>query len=294
MSILIDENTRVIVQGITGNFGRFHSLLLMEYGTKIVAGVTPGRGGSVECGVPVYDSVAEAVERHRANAAAMFVPAPFVKDAIFESIEAGLELIVCLVEGVPVHDMMMVKKRLEGTRTILLGPNCPGLISPGKSLIGFMPGYIYRPGSVGIVSRSGTFSYQVADAVSRAGYGQSTCVGIGGDPISGISFVEVLERFERDPETEVIVLIGEIGRQAEEEAAEYIRHHVRKPVVGIILGRTAPPDKQMGHAGAIVSAGRGSYESKVRALEAAGVRMALTAGEVARLVGEALRGVKSA
>ncbi|MFZ5651808.1 MAG: succinate--CoA ligase subunit alpha [Bacillota bacterium] len=284
MSILVDENTRVIFQGMTGKFGTYHSQLMLEYGTKIVAGVTPGRGGSEVNGVPVYDSVQEVLAEHNANALITMVPAPFVKDAVFEAIDAGIGLIVCLVEGVPVHDMMLVRRKIAGTGCIMIGPNCPGIVSPGKALLGFMPGYIYKPGRVGLVSRSGTFSYQVALALSNADFGQSTCVGIGGDPITGVSFVEILKLFEEDPDTDAIVLVGEIGRTSEEEAAEYIGKEVKKPVVSIILGQTAPPGKQMGHAGAIITAGRGTYESKVGALKAAGVPVARSANEVAAML----------
>jgi len=288
MSILVDENTRVIFQGMTGKFGSYHSRLMMEYGTNIVAGVTPGRGGAEANGVPVYDSFKAALAEHSANAAITMMPAPFVKDAVFEAIDAGIKLIVCLVEGVPVHDMMLVRKKLAGADCVMIGPNSPGLVSPGKALLGFMPGSIYSPGPVGLVSRSGTFSYQVATALSQAGIGQTTCAGIGGDPITGISFVDILSRFEADPDTEGIVLVGEIGRTSEEEAAEYIGRAVTKPVAAIILGETAPPGKQMGHAGAIITAGRGTYESKHNAFKSVGVPVAHTAKEVAVLMADLL------
>jgi succinyl-CoA synthetase alpha subunit len=290
LSILVDRDTRVIVQGITGRFGSYHSLAMSEYGTRVVAGVTPGRGGEEVAGIPVYDSIAEAREERGGDAVVVLVPAPFVKDAVFEALDCGTPLVVCLVEGVPVKDTMLMKRRLGETGVLMVGPNSPGLISPGKSLVGFMPAAIYMPGPVGIVSRSGTFSYQVADALTRIGIGQSTCVGIGGDPISGISFGEVLGLFEQDPETELIVLVGEIGRTAEEEAAAYIRQHVTKPVVSLILGATAPPDKQMGHAGAIVTAGRGTHESKLRAMLEAGIPVARTATELAGMVRDRLTG----
>ena len=289
MSILVDTQTRVIFQGMTGNFGQYHSQLMLNYGTKIVAGVTPGRGGDEVNGVPIYDSIAEAVDQNPADTVITMVPAPFVKEALFEAIDAGVRLIVCLVEGVPVRDMLMVKRRLAGGRCTLLGPNSPGIISPGKALLGYMPGDIYRPGRVGIVSRSGTFSYPVARSLSQAGLGQSTSVGIGGDPVTGVSFVEVLELFESDPDTDVVVLVGEIGRSSEEEAAEYIKAGMTKPVIAIILGEFAPPGKQMGHAGAIITAGRGTYTSKVRALEMAGVPVARTPDEVAKLVMQKLQ-----
>lgn len=289
MSILVDENTRVIFQGMTGKFGTYHSQLMLEYGTRIVAGVTPGRGGSQVNGIPVYDSVREVLAEHHADAVITMVPAPFVKDALFEAIDAGIKLIVCLVEGVPVHDMMLVSRKIAGTGCVVIGPNSPGIVSPGKALLGFMPGYIYKPGRVGIVSRSGTFSYQVATTLSNIGFGQSTCVGIGGDPITGVSLVDILKFFESDPGTDAIVLVGEIGRTSEEEAAEYIKEAVKKPVVAIILGQTAPPGKQMGHAGAIITAGRGTYESKVNALKAAGVPVARTANEVAVMLADIIK-----
>lgn len=288
MSILVDKHTQVAVQGMTGKFGTYHSQLMMEYGTRIVAGVTPGKGGVVINGAPIYDSMADAMAEHRVDAVAVLVPGPFVKDAVFEALDAGVGLIVCLVEGVPVRDTMLVNRRLRETDAVMIGPNSPGIVTPEQCLIGFMPGSIYQPGPVGIVSRSGTFSYQVAGALTRSGVGQSTCLGIGGDPLSGIAFSDVLERFERDEETEVIVLIGEIGRTAEEEAAEYIREHITKPVFSLVLGATAPPDKQMGHAGAIITAGKGSYRSKVDALEAAGVRVCQTADELALAVASGL------
>jgi succinyl-CoA synthetase alpha subunit len=290
VSILVDRNTRVIAQGMTGRFGTYHTGLMMQYGTRIVAGVTPGKGGTEVHGVPIYDSLAEAQSVHLADATITFVPAPYTMDAVFEALDAGIRFIACVVEGVPVRDAMMICLRLRGTGAVMLGPNSPGIITPGQCAIGFMPGHIYRPGPVGIVSRSGTFSYLVADTLTKAGLGQSTCVGIGGDPITGVSFIEILERFEADPETEAIVIVGEIGRTAEEEAAEYVASHVSKPVVGIIAGRTAPEGKQMGHAGAIITRGMGSYRSKVQAFERAGIGVAMTPKDVARLVGEALAG----
>jgi succinyl-CoA synthetase alpha subunit len=286
MSIMIDQRTRVVVQGITGRFGSYHSQRMREYGTQVVAGVTPGKGGEEVGGIPVFDSLGEAKEATGAEVVAVLVPGPFVKDAAFEAIDAGIDLIVCLVEGVPVQDTMMIARRLRESHTRMIGPNSPGLVSPGRSLVGFMPGHVYLPGPVGIVSRSGTFSYQVAQALTQRGVGQSTCLGIGGDPISGMSFGEVLDLFEDDPGTEVIVLIGEIGRTAEEEAAEHIRAHIRKPVFSMILGATAPPGKQMGHAGAIITAGKGTYASKAEALHSAGVPVARTASELAGMVAE--------
>lgn len=290
MSILLDRESRVIVQGITGRLAAFHTARMLEYGTRIVAGVTPGRGGEELHGIPIYDSVADALAEHPADVSAILVPPAHAADAIFEAADAGIPLLVCMVEGIPVRDMMLVRRRLRESRTLLLGPNSPGIISPGRSLCGYMPAQIFTPGPVGVVSRSGTFSYLVARHLTQAGLGQTTCVGIGGDPITGVGYPDILARFEADPETEVIVLIGEIGRTAEEEAAEYIRSHVTKPVVAIVLGATAPPGRQMGHAGAIIANGRGTYESKVRALEAAGVRVARSAAEVPGLVRQALAG----
>lgn len=253
-----------------------------------MAGVTPGKGGSQAAGVPVYDTLREALKRHEANATVIFVPAPFVKDAIFEAVDNEVPVAICIVEGAPVRDMTLVRARLAEGRTRLIGPNCPGVISPGKCMVGVMPLEPYRPGRIGVLSRSGTFSYKVADSLSQAGFGQSTCVGIGGDPLRGTSHAQLLEMFEQDPETEAMVIIGEIGGTGEEEAAEYIRGHVRKPAVAIILGLAAPPGKPMGHAGAIVMGGRGAYQSKVEALERAGVPVARSAGEVPQLLAQVL------
>ncbi len=286
MSILVNKETRVIAQGITGNFGTFHSQRMIEYGTKVVAGVTPNKGGMVVNGVPVYDTLQEAVKYHPADATITFVPAPFVKEAFMEAIEAEIKVVAGVIEGMPVKDMMLIYHMLKGTKTVLLGPNAPGIITPEECSMGFMPGQAYRKGHVGIVSRSGTFSYQVADAVTRAGLGESTCLGIGGDPITGVTFIDILKLFEKDPETEAIVLIGEIGRKAEEEAAEFIQSEVKKPVVAIIAGASAPEGKTMGHAGAIITAGRGSYASKAEAFKRAGVPVARTTSEVARLLHE--------
>ncbi|MDW7710240.1 MAG: succinate--CoA ligase subunit alpha [Deferrisomatales bacterium] len=288
MSILVNRNTRVVAQGITGTFGRYHTARMLEYGTRIVAGVTPGRGGSTVNGVPVYDTVAEAVRHGGADAAITFVPGPYTAQAIAEDLEAGIPLVAAVVEGVPVRDMMLLMPLIRDCGATVIGPNSPGLLSTDGCSIGFLPGSIYMPGPVGLVSRSGTFSYAVAHALTLAGLGQTTCVGIGGDPITGVGFVDMLERFEADPQTEAIVLVGEIGRSCEEEAAEYIAAHVSKPVVAIIAGRTAPEGKAMGHAGAIISGGRGSYASKEQALQGAGVPVARTPEEVALRVGEAL------
>ncbi len=288
MSILVNKDTRVISQGITGRLGSFATGRMMEYGTKVVAGVTPGKGGTELDGVPVYDTVREAVREHPADATITFVPPPFVKEAIFEALEVGIKLIVVAVERMPVKDMMMVHQALEQTDTVLLGPNSPGIITADECSIGYFPGDVYRKGPVGIVSRSGTFSYQVADYITKAGLGETTALGLGGDPITGVSFIDILKLYEADPETKVIVLIGEIGRTSEEQAAEYIQSEVSKPVVAIIAGRTAPAGKTMGHAGAIITGGRGSYESKVNALEKAGIPVARTAKEVATLAKQAL------
>ena len=290
MSILVNKDTRVICQGITGKLGSFATGQMMRYGTKVVAGVTPGKGGAELNGVPVYDTVREAVKYHPADASITFVPPPFVREAIFEALEAGIKLVVVAVERMPVKDMMIVRQVLRQSDAVLLGPNSPGIITAEECSIGYFPGDVYRKGPVGIVSRSGTFSYQVADYITKAGLGETTALGIGGDPITGVSFIDILRLFEADPETKVIVLIGEIGRTSEEQAAEYIQSDVSKPVVGIIAGRTAPPGKTMGHAGAIITGGRGSYDSKVKALERAGVPVAKTAKEVATLVRQALKG----
>jgi len=291
MSILVNTDTRVISQGITGRLGSFTTDRMIEYGTKVVAGVTPGKGGTEVNGVPVYDTVREAVKYHPADATITFVPPPFVKEAIFEALEVGIKFIVVAVERMPVKDMMIVYQALKQSDTVLLGPNCPGIITAEECSIGYFPGDVYRKGPVGIVSRSGTFSYQVADYITKAGLGETTALGIGGDPVTGVGFIDILKLFEKDPETKVIVLIGEIGRTSEEQAAEYIQSEVSKPVVAIITGRTAPPGKTMGHAGAIITGGRGSYESKVNALEKAGLPVAKTAKEVAVLAKQALEGV---
>ncbi len=289
MSILVNKETRVIAQGITGNFGTFHSQRMIEYGTKVVAGVTPNKGGMVVNGVPVYDTLREAVKYHPADATITFVPAPFVKEAFMEAIEAEMKVIAGVIEGMPVKDMMLIYQMLKGTKTALLGPNSPGIITPEECSMGFMPGHVYRKGPVGIVSRSGTFSYQVADAVTRAGMGESTCLGIGGDPITGVTFIDILKLFQKDPETEAILLIGEIGRKAEEEAAEFIQREVNKPVVAIIAGASAPEGKTMGHAGAIITGGKGSYASKVETFKRAGVPVARTTQEAAQFMADRLR-----
>jgi len=290
MSILIDRHTRVAVQGITGKFGVCHTERMQDYGTEVVAGVTPGKGGANVRGVPVFDTLREAQQQHPADAVLSFVPGPFLKDAILEAMDEGMKLIVAPVEGMPVRDMVIVSQVQKQTGTLIIGPNTPGIITPGECVIGFLPGEIYSKGSVGVASRSGTFSLHIADLLTQAGLGQSTVLGIGGDPITGVSIIEILERFALDPDTRVIVFIGEIGGTTEEEAAEYIAAHVSKPVISIVAGRTAPAGKTMGHAGAIIAGGKGSYASKITALERAGVRLAQTGREVVGLVKEALGG----
>ena len=273
MSILVDGDTRVLVQGITGREGSFHTEQMVEYGTNVVSGVTPGGKGKSVSGVPVFDTVADAVAETEPNVSIIFVPARFAPDAIYEAVDNGLPLVICITEGIPVADMVPVYAHVQNRESRLLGPNCPGLITPGEAKVGIMPGFIHTPGPVGLVSRSGTLTYEVVDALSRAGIGQTTAVGIGGDPVIGTSFVDVLALFEADPATEAIVMIGEIGGADEETAATYITEHVRKPVVGFIAGQTAPPGKRMGHAGAIISGGSGTAAEKMAALEAAGVRV---------------------
>jgi len=271
MSILVDKSTRLIVQGLTGREGTFHAKACAAYGTQVVGGVTPGKGGTKHEGWPVFNTVMQAVEQTEADATVIFVPPAFAADAIMEAADAGLPLIVCITEGIPTLDMVRAWEYLQSRRSRLIGPNCPGIISPGKCKIGIMPGHIHRPGSVGIVSRSGTLTYEAVYQLTLRGLGQSTAIGIGGDPIIGTNFVDVLELFNQDPETEAIVLIGEIGGNAEELAAEYIRKRVRKPVIAFIAGQTAPPGRRMGHAGAIISGGHGTAAEKIHALEAAGI-----------------------
>jgi succinyl-CoA synthetase alpha subunit len=274
MAILVDKNTRLIVQGLTGREGTFHAKNCAEYGTKIVGGVTPGKGGSTHEGWPIFNTVQEAVDKTHANATVIFVPPAFAADAIMEAADAEIELIVCITEGIPTLDMLRAWHYLQDRRSRLIGPNCPGVISPGKCKVGIMPGHIHREGPVGIVSRSGTLTYEAVYQLTQRGVGQSTAIGIGGDPIIGTSFVDALELFERDPQTEAIVMIGEIGGNAEETAAEFIQRQVRKPVVAFIAGQTAPPGRRMGHAGAIISGGHGTAAEKIRALEAAGITVA--------------------
>jgi succinyl-CoA synthetase alpha subunit len=289
MSILIDETTRVVVQGITGGEGTFHTQRMQEYGTKVVAGVTPGKGGQIHLDVPVFNTVAEAVEKEKANASAIFVPPFFAADAIMEAVEAGVKVVVCITEGIPTFDMIKAKQYLRGTDCKLIGPNTPGIISPGKCKIGIMPGHIHTQGNIGIISRSGTLTYEAVQQVSLQGYGQSTAIGIGGDPIVGLKFIDLLKLFKEDEGTEAVILIGEIGGTAEEEAAEYIKKEFPKPVVSFIAGQTAPPGRRMGHAGAIIAGGKGTAKEKMEALENAGVLVAKSPAEIGVKVKEALR-----
>ena len=288
MAIWVDRSTRVVVQGLTGKEGQFHAARCREYGTKIVAGMTPGKGGTLVDGVPVFDTVADAREKTDCNAALIFVPPMAAADAILESAAAGVELIVCITEGIPAHDEAVVMQALARGKCRLIGPNCPGIISPGKAKLGIMPAQIHQEGSVGVVSRSGTLTYEAVDQLTKLGLGQSTCVGIGGDPVPGTSFVDVLEAFNEDRETEAVVMIGEIGGTAEEEAAAFIKREVRKPVVAFIAGQTAPPGRRMGHAGAIISGGKGTAKEKIEALVAAGIHVAATPAEIGITMARAL------
>lgn len=290
MAILVDENTRLLVQGITGREGSFHTQQAVAYGTKVVAGVTPGKGGIRHEGIPVFNTVEEAVRKEGANASVIFVPPPAAAEAIMEAADAGLPLVICITEGIPTLDMVRAMAFLERKKTRLIGPNCPGVISPGKCKVGIMPGHIHMPGSVGVISRSGTLTYEAVDQLTRRRIGQSTCVGIGGDPIIGTSFVDLLMLFKEDDQTNAVVLIGEIGGTAEEEAADFIKREFHKPVIGFIAGRTAPPGRRMGHAGAIIAGGRGTAEEKIAALRAAGVTVAESPAEIGSTVEKILAG----
>ena len=287
MSILINKDTKVICQGFTGKNGTFHSEQAIAYGTRMVGGVTPGKGGTEHLGLPVFNTVADAVEATGADASVIYVPAPFVMDSIMEAVDAGIQIIVCITEGVPTLDMLKCKVACDNAGVVLIGPNCPGVITPDECKIGIMPGHIHKKGRVGIVSRSGTLTYEAVKQTTDMGFGQSTCVGIGGDPIPGSNFIDILARFQDDPETEAIVMIGEIGGTAEEEAAEFIKNNVTKPVVSYIAGATAPPGKRMGHAGAIISGGKGTAAEKFAALEAAGVKVTRNLAEIGSTLKEA-------
>ena len=293
MSVLVNKNTKVIVQGITGTHGAFHTQKMLEYGTKVVGGVTPKKGGQEIHGVPVFNTVKEAVEKTGANASVIYVPAPFAVGAIKEAAEAGIPLIVCITEGVPAMDMARIKHGLIEKKIVLIGPNCPGIITPGECKIGIMPGYIHKPGKIGVVSRSGTLTYEAVWQLSERNMGQSTCIGIGGDPIVGTNFVDALKLFEADPDTEAVIMIGEIGGSSEEEVAEYIEKHMTKPVVGFIAGGSAPEGKRMGHAGAIISGSSGKAEHKTKRLKAAGVEMAPSPAHIGETM-EKVFGTKNA
>jgi len=293
VSILVNKSTKVVTQGITGSTGQFHTRACREYGTQMVAGVTPGKGGSDFEGIPIFDTVSQAVAATGANASVIYVPPPFAADAILEAADAGLPLVVCITEGIPVLDMVRVKRYLDGRPTRLIGPNCPGIITPGECKIGIMPGYIHKPGTIGVVSRSGTLTYEAVHQLTQLGLGQSSCIGIGGDPIIGTGFVDALRLFQDDPRTEGVILIGEIGGSAEEQAAEFVRSQMNKPVVAFIAGQTAPPGKRMGHAGAIIAGGRGTAADKIKAFEAAGIRVAKSPAELGSTMAAVLKEKKT-
>ncbi|MBE2281319.1 MAG: succinate--CoA ligase subunit alpha [Ignavibacteriaceae bacterium] len=288
MSILVDKKTRLVVQGITGSEGSFHTKQMIEYGTKVVAGVTPGKGGTEFEGVPVYNTVKEAVLHQKANTSVIFVPAGFAADAVLEAVDAGIKVVICITEGIPANDMIAVYQKVKSEDVVLIGPNCPGVISPGKGKIGIMPGFIHKAGRVGVVSRSGTLTYEAVKQLSDLKIGQSTCVGIGGDPIIGSRFIDIIKLFNEDPDTDGIVMIGEIGGSAEEEAAEFIKKYVKKPVVGFIAGQTAPPGRRMGHAGAIISGGKGTASEKMAAMKKAGIKVVSSPAEIGSTMQKAL------
>ncbi|HNQ63812.1 MAG TPA: succinate--CoA ligase subunit alpha [Syntrophorhabdaceae bacterium] len=288
MSIIVDQNTKVLVQGITGNEGAFHTRQMLDYGTNVVAGVTPGKGSQKFDGIPIFNTVVAAVNETGANASAIFVPPAFAADAVLEAVEAGIEIVVCLTEGIPTIDMITVRHYMKDKNAVLIGPNTPGIISPGKCKIGVMAGYIHKEGNVGIISRSGTLTYEVVDQLTKIGIGQSTCIGIGGDPIIGLKYVDLLEMFEKDNGTDAVVIIGEIGGQAEEQAAAYFKENMKKPVVAFIAGVTAPPGRRMGHAGAIVSGGVGDAATKIKTLEAAGIRVVKNPSDIGKTVSDVL------
>ena len=292
MSVLVDRDTRVLVQGITGHQGTVHTSQMQQFGTAVVAGVTPGKGGSLVEGVPVFDSVREAVAKTGANTSCIFVPAPGAKDALLEAVDAGVKLCVVVTEHVPFHDMLVMYPYARSKGTRIIGPNCPGIGAPGKAKVGIIPNAVFQPGRVGVISRSGTLTYEIVNGIKEVGLGQSTCIGLGGDPVVGTTFTDALPLFESDPETDALVLVGEIGGTAEEDAAEYIRHNFTKPVVAYIAGRAAPPGKRMGHAGAIITRGKGTAESKVAALEAVGARVARFPYEIPQLVVDAVRSAR--
>src|SRR5215813_6901505 len=289
LSVLVDKSTRLVVQGLTGKEGTFHAKQMVEYGTNVVAGVTPGKGGTTHEGIPVFNTVADAVQEAGANASVIYVPPSFAADAVMEAADAGIPVIVCITEGIPTLDMVKVKEYLRDKPSRLIGPNCPGIISPCKCKIGIMPGHIHREGNIGVVSRSGTLTYEAVGQLTALGIGQSTCIGIGGDPVSGMDFVDVLTLFNEDKDTHGVIMIGEIGGSAEEEAAEYVKQHVKKPVVGFICGQTAPPGRRMGHAGAIIAGGKGTAAEKMSAMTAAGIHVVKSPADIGSKVKEVLK-----